>query len=865
MAKNMTRKGLALGAAFALVSSALVATPALAANEVTLAPSVGTSYGMVSGQAFTLQATTGSTISSGAYSTLKYKVDNAGEATVTSVLTQTGSTGHTNTSSAATSFVVESNAGTVTGSTSTLAVSVANTVAGSVVVTAWLDANGNDVIDNNEFASDARTVTFVKPANVTWTTAVTAPKLGDTKVVSNVTASNDVNVAQLASKVTAGHARIAGVTYTHLGVSASTTTGLNAVADSAGAFTKGEATTYVAATNSLKAELTHNVTAGTYLAQAVFGFVAGDTAADTAGTEIGAESLASVAAATVVRLDTPVVASAGNVLNGSTTASSVRNGTSSVAVSVQAYSAYTDATTNTKAAAGTVVKVTITEGSAAGNTDAATFTAGGKTLKDTTAAADKIELELTADANGKVSFDLAVAGTVAGTDSIVISSSSQGVAGQTGNTVSFIATTAGQMVNTNVLGTNAIMKVAAGSTYSLNYAVEDNFGGLLTGAYRVALSNGTTTVFAPVVNGQVSFSLTDSTTVTESYSAQLQVLNNSTQNYDVSGNAVTFTPTVGSSNAAATSTLVATGSNTNVTALALNNSALTAADTRLGQSAPTVLTAAATAAGNVATLSGQVSDAQGVFTYSSVTLSATGVLFNVGDVYALNSITVQTNASGAFDGVKLYSNTSGEVTVTATAGAATKTVKVTFVAAALTAGATLTITAPDNVMPGSTLAISAKLVDKWGNPVAATATQGFKYSYTGPGIQVGTAPTAFGTDGVAKLGYLLGTNDSGSITVTFSYDGDNTASTTADNITSTKTITIGAAETKVAAFTKRAGDKIQIVSQGSAKVRFMLNGKRVATRSSLGTLNRTFDLVDGKNVIEIYVDGKRVLRRAATK
>ncbi len=65
--------------------------------------------------------------------------------------------------------------------------------------------------------------------------------------------------------------------------------------------------------------------------------------------------------------------------------------------------------------------------------------------------------------------------------------------------------------------------------------------------------------------------------------------------------------------------------------------------------------------------------------------------------------------------------------------------------------------------------------------------------------------------------------------------------------------------------TSRLGDRIKVLSLGHQKVRIELNGKRVAARSSLGTLNRTFDLVDGKNVIEIFVDGKRVLRRAATK
>ena len=65
--------------------------------------------------------------------------------------------------------------------------------------------------------------------------------------------------------------------------------------------------------------------------------------------------------------------------------------------------------------------------------------------------------------------------------------------------------------------------------------------------------------------------------------------------------------------------------------------------------------------------------------------------------------------------------------------------------------------------------------------------------------------------------------------------------------------------------TKRIGDRLQVVSQGNERVRFVLNGKRVASRQSLGTLNRTFDLANGKNVVEIFVDGERVLRRVASK
>jgi hypothetical protein len=230
-------------------------------------------------------------------------------------------------------------------------------------------------------------------------------------------------------------------------------------------------------------------------------------------------------------------------------------------------------------------------------------------------------------------------------------------------------------------------------------------------------------------------------------------------------------------------------------------------------------------------------------------------------VYSMDSITVQTNAFGEFDGVDVYSNKAGKVAVTVTSGAASQVVTLTFDPAAVTTGSALVVDAPAAVAPGSTLVVKATLKDKYGNTVDAAAAQKVTVSYNGPGLPLST-PTAF-VDGALQFGVLLGSNDSGTATITVSvYDA---VSPNPAKISVQSTITIGTVAPTVAAFTKRAGDKIQIVSQGSAKVRFELNGKRVASRQSLGTLNRTFDLVDGKNVIEIYVDGKRVLRRAATK
>ena len=874
MAKNMTRKGLALGAAFALVGSALVASPAQAAGEITLAVTSGTGNGSVLGDSFSVKATLGSLVPSSSNDQIKFSVANAAEASLTATV-DAGTADGTDTentqlaggsatwtgsaTSAADAFVVYGNfeaaaanaAGTGTyDSNQTLVLGTGSAVSHDVVVTAFLDADNDGVQDAGEFASAPLTINFVKESEVTWSVAFdAAPALADASIKATVSNDKGINIAQFAEGLEVGFATVSGTTYTAV-TGSTVTTGELAEGNAVG--TDGKATA------------TATVAAGTYVAVVV-------NATDDA--EISDEVLSVVGAATILDFNTEKVTTGANVKEAvATTAYTVRTGTSAITYTAQA-SKNVGGTED--AIAGLSVKVTITK---VGMATGSSITAGGKTLAAT---GTSIDFTVTTAADGTVSVPVALSG-LADTNSFNIVLSAQGKTGAT--TVVTVADTAdASFAGLNLNG--GVMKVAAGSTYSLSYAALDNFGQLLSGNYRVVLiESGATPDVAyaqPLVNGVATFSLTDSADVTESYSADLQVFNTATGAWDDAGlAAVTDTPVVGSSNAAATVTLTGTGSNANVTALALNNSALSAADTRLGQTAPTVVTPAASLAGNVATLAGQVTDAAGVSTYSHVTLSAPGVLFVSGTVYSVGSITVQTSATGGFGNVLAYSNTAGKTTITATAGAASKTLEVTFVAAGLTTGATLTITAPDNVLPGSTLAISALLVDKWGNPVAATATEGFKYSYAGPGIQVGTAPVAYGADGVAKLGYLLGSNDSGTITVTFSYDGDNDATTTADNLAVTKTITIGSAA--VSSWTKNLNDgTVKMYAKnivGAGKVQFMLNGEEIAwvratsaADSKLRTANgasylvRTVDLVEGqKNVLEIYVDGVRTTRTAYT-
>jgi len=232
----------------------------------------------------------------------------------------------------------------------------------------------------------------------------------------------------------------------------------------------------------------------------------------------------------------------------------------------------------------------------------------------------------------------------------------------------------------------------------------------------------------------------------------------------------------------------------------LNLKASANADTRIGQSAPTTPTSA-----SGITISGTARDANLDETTVLVTLSAPGLMFEADGVWSIGSITVHADANGAYT-ADVYSNLAGSHTVTVTAGSASTTEVLYYAEADDNAGTSLVLTAPDSVLPGSTLSITAKVTDKFGNAINTTSTTAasnddasellgdFAMTYSGPGLLVGSLPTETGADGVATLGYLIGSADTGTITVTAKYDANGDADyTDAGDLVVTKTITIGAA------------------------------------------------------------------------
>ncbi|SCX05866.1 hypothetical protein [Candidatus Aquiluna sp. UB-MaderosW2red] len=285
---------------------------------------------------------------------------------------------------------------------------------------------------------------------------------------------------------------------------------------------------------------------------------------------------------------------------------------------------------------------------------------------------------------------------------------------------------------------------------------------------------------------------------------------------------------------------------------AVTTKALVAADTRFGEVAGTYTAA------TKAVLGGKIaSTTTGAAKLgATITVASPGVLFKSGNVWAIDSITLLTN-DGTFS-VEAYSRISGEKTVTFTSGALTGTVKATWTG--ISGDATLVVTTPANVMPASTFQVKAKLSDELGNPVD-TAAGRIKVTYTGAGIVFGTLPTETDANGELQFSVLLGANDTGTISVTVSYDQNADKDfVDAKDLNTTSTTTIGAAvaDTKVNVGTFSGKLVVYALNAAGSEVSYKIAGKWV-TQVVTSDLLQRYDRVvgaTGKTIkVDIYVDG----------
>jgi intracellular sulfur oxidation DsrE/DsrF family protein len=178
------------------------------------------------------------------------------------------------------------------------------------------------------------------------------------------------------------------------------------------------------------------------------------------------------------------------------------------------------------------------------------------------------------------------------------------------------------------------------------------------------------------------------------------------------------------------------------------------------------------------------------------------------------------------------------------------------------------------------------LVDQYGNPVAVTnaltatpasTDRGFSVTYTGPGFVIGGAlPTATNAAGEFSFQVLTGAADSGSATVTVTYDLDGsyasitstTPATSAAAISKTATVSIAApaapeVKTTIVGVTKAI--RVRVENAKGEEVEIVVNGRTVAvatagTNSKLWVLKST----KGKKSVKVYVDGDLVAVKTVT-
>jgi hypothetical protein len=795
MAKNLFKKGLSLAAASALGAAMLVgvASPAHAAGELKIEPSAGSLYAVGSSDAFTLKTSfnTGYS-SSGVTSLLKYKLTQGGAggflvnakagatANAVNIATEIDGTGVAASDTDKTAVFDAQDA--AVGYLGLAIGSAATNTTYSVGVQAWVDTDGDNVVDSDEWSSNAVTVSFIKYSDWALSLDIVDPVRAATTVTVHATSSN-INLQQVGPDDLA-----TGVVEVNIAVNGSSAIDDVLIWDAADSRLEGTTGTItaLAAGDIVKASAKVTAEANT----------AADISTFSYGTAVKTRSESVVAASVTA------IASGVTEISGSASGA-IPTGSGTVVVR-------TAVTHATGVTSGATVLYTLSEQAVNSIETDSTVAAGGKTLTNTNAGTVQSTLatiQSTSDADGYAYLTITYTNLDAG-NKFNVDATIEGYSA-TQLTLTATAPVASALSNINAIGTDtnsAELHFVEDAAFDLKYAVLDQYGALLTVAgHTVTVSDGTNSWSGAVVNGYATVTVAAYATGTSKTMTPTVYKNGVDVSIDEPTAEVTIY-NVGSAPAAATS-ITALGSvssgNTGIVDTSkrvLNLNASVNADTRIGGSAPTTPTSA-----SGITVSGTARDANLDETTVLVTLSAPGLMFEADGVWSIGSITVHADVDGKYT-ADVYSNLAGAHTVTVTAGSASKTEVLYYADADDNAGTQLVITAPDNVLPGSTLSVTAKVTDKFGNPINTVSTTDtsndaasellgdFGMTYTGPGLIVGSVPTETDLTGSAKLGYLIGSNDSGTITVTAKYDANGDADyTDAGDLVVTKTITIGAA------------------------------------------------------------------------
>jgi hypothetical protein len=895
MSKKLTLKGLALGAVLALGISAFAGAPAQAAPtssaKIVTSANKGTSLNTLQGASFALKTNldpTLKTIDGKDLSKLTYLITNSSGAALnfTSIgavstngyyhilsadtadnISQDGAYDRQSATAGATvvtqlpsgswakqkavvinngsqdttdSLDLGSNVLTITSSTDAKD-------AYAVTVQAFIDGNKDGKISDFEYVGEAVTINFLPTATATATTTVTSAVLGS-RTLKATTVVDGVNNQNLAGQLLIG--------FTRNGVAEKVSANTNAT----GSVDTAD-TTYDTGLAALKNTQTNAVYGGTgasldsadsidgsvYAAQAYLGLVKiGSVSNATSTTGVKNASVDSTDQVKVAN-NTSVTWTAGATVTGNqanTSTAAVKTGyNGDIKFSAKLISR--DATE--VALSGVTVKVTLNKTTLA---TGSTFTAGGATLSATSG---DVSFLVTSDADGYIAFT--GKGTGALGDVVVVkiaallSTGAYDAAGNDQATLTWADSALATPVVTNTVDSNNV-RIAAGSTYTLNFSVTDQFGAApASGSYRYAVSvsgnTGAAFAYYPVVTGSTaSQAIVDNSTAAGTYTvaAQLQKIVGGV--WTTSGSVVNTDVYVSSKAASAVSATVPTVS------VATIAKTLVAADLRVNNNAQTATSIGYS--GTAATVAGTVTDSLGAAVPGqTVTIAGAGLGFinKDGNVYAIGSITVNTDDNGGYQ-VSVFSTASGKQSITVTAGAATATKTITFTGiTSLAETNVLSLDVASLSQVGRAVTVTVKLVDKYGN-VVTTAADKVAIAVTGVGSL--SAKTLTIDKGTATAQFVAGANDFGDAVITAKYTATDAAETV---VSATKTITVGVTDAQVDVVNNRV-TAVASFSKGKT-VGFYVDGVKKWSKLSASDADvvLNYNLKKGTHTVTVKISG----------
>ena len=943
MTKKRTLKGLAVGASFALAASGLFAAPAQAASAIELSAQGGKSvYGMISGETFTFTSNGNVDFPAGNAGLLRVEVVNTtgggtptGFAINSTTLATTndivladasktaialGATaadsavfglGYTAAQEVANAANVEETSAMTSPFTFSFSATAAADTPQAYAVTVFADVNNNGVKDSGELASTTQTVTFFDVTDVVVNYTLDAIIEGGTAVGGDVTiagiALDQLTAAEFGVKYTLGTGAALGSQPAKLDVVAFDTNKTK--------FESDLVVTALAKDTAVKAQLVY--------------LNGGSPNLDgSTGAAVGSFATVAVTAATVVDLTASVV----NSVNANST--NFKPDTTFTVKAIAEDDTTGLATADPVVGAAVTAKIEVRN---VGNSGAETLSAtkyivvnGTKyvTSASLPGTGTVAEVALVSDANGEVSLSIetkGLEGTGAdnATNSVRVTFTSELVsdAGSTLNVEARDAAFAAVITNHDATSASTV----DGTGVRFDFEVRDQYGAIPANAYDARAvwvssnqgllaadaSTAASSVYTPVTSGAASLTVTDNGTGTGANVYTITVEERAVGGGYAAGSDILRSTETGASSAftinvvanATPGAITATGFSKQTTgtyagkwtmsnvekALALTTFGAYDTNKVLG-TAPTGLVAGEKhVVDGTVTTAATASAAAVAIVGVPVTISGAGLQFVYTDanskaIYSVGSATVPSGASGAWS-VDVYSNTAGTQTLTVTTGSVTETLLLNdYANAAATTGSSVVVNMASSTAAGSTVAVVATITDKYGNPVEVSTSGDVAFSYSGPGFTFpSTLPLITDANGQAKFNVILGSNDTGTGTVTFSYDKDSSNDfTSTGDVVVAKSFTIGTAGNvgALASWTKNLNDgTVKMYAKnivGAGKVQFMLNGKEIAwvnatsaADSKLRTANgasylvRTVDLVEGqKNVLEIYVDGVRTARSA---